>query len=434
MAIRYWLYCIGFLDLLALSIVNPLINIYFNEIGYGPSVIALYSASYGFVQLFSSPYIGHWSDTHGKIGILFICLIFSACGYGFSSMVLDFICFLGLARIFLGFFKHTQNLCRNTLAEVMNDGERTASISQYNSVTVIGVIVGSTASGFLSHFFQLKNAIIVGFLFCLFIFILNAVIVYFYIRPYTKSNVMENNHITNTFNTVSVNAIPNHSQNVPTPVSCFPKRQFLRKNSFVEHLNEINWKVHGGLFVTQFLMAFSVMIYRSSFILGVKHYYPHLSSIYLGYLLSYNAFIGFVVGYGCSFVFSHHFYVNSEEKLQLHAIIMISVAMLILATSNGIYALMIGLAVLVAGTVTSKACGVSVIIKRSDSNDIGKISGLSYSVVSLARCFAPIVAGFLQEYSYAAPACVSFFISLVALVVFYFKVYLFPVRSHVKFD
>ena len=439
MAVEHWLYCIGFFDLFALSIVNPLINVYFNKVGYSPSFIGLYSSVYGLVQLFSSPYIGHWADKHGKIEIFLICLICSGFGYGFSALVLDFVYFVGLTRIYLGFFKHTQNMCRNILAENVNVSKRTKSIGQLNAISAMGVVLGSIVSGILSELIGLKNAISVGYLCCLFVFMLNSIIVYMFIKPYADRN----NDYVSTFADIDSTDVAysnsqvgskssdstNFSSNIPSVSSSLN-----RKNSFFTQVKEIDWETHGGLFVTQFLLAFAVMIYRSSFILGMKHFYPQLTPVEFGYLLSYNSFIGFAFGYTCSFVFAHSSYINNEEKLLLHAILFILAGMLILATSYNIYLLLTGLAVLVIGTVASKASGVSIAMKRCTPGEIGKLSGLNYSLVSLARFIAPVITGFIQEYSYAAPAYVSFFISLVALIIFYFKVYLYPIKCCTKID
>ena len=532
MEVQFWLHCVGCLDLLAVSIVNPLVDVYFSEIGFSPFVTGVYSSSYGFVQLLSSPYVGHLADKHGQISVLFLCLLFSCGGYGFSCLVaLNFVSFLGLTRLFLGFFKHTQRLCRNALAELTDESARTKSMSRYNSLTALGVIIGSSISGFFSELKPLKDATVMGFLFCMFVFLLNTVIVFVFIRPYASQNVVSSTNnvksnstvissastsrssqitqirtvktsksLQNNFTSVattsrslqnsviqnsklqlagksSINSLQNiitsvasttkpslnsifqndelqsagkrslkiFSQNtftsvastsVPSQNSIFQNNelQLGRKSSFIENLEQINWKEHGGLFATQFLLSFSVMLYRSSFILCVKHYHSQLSFTQINYLLSYSNLSVFFVGYYCSWIFSQPVYVNNEEILQLHAIIVLSIAMLILATSNDIYSLFIGLTVMAMATVASKACAIGMVLKRCKSKEIGEMSGLIYSVTSLARLFAPIVAGFVQEYSFAAPPFISLFSLLLTLIIFYFRVYLYPIESHAMID
>ena len=71
------------------------------------------------------------------------------------------------------------------------------------------------------------------------------------------------------------------------------------------------------MFVSRFLLALSVMIYRSSFVLGLLHFYPKFTAVEISFFSSYNAFITFFVGYCCSYVFSHRVYAEKEEKLQV---------------------------------------------------------------------------------------------------------------------
>ena len=71
------------------------------------------------------------------------------------------------------------------------------------------------------------------------------------------------------------------------------------------------------MFVSRFLLALSVMLYRSSFTLGLLHSYPKLTVHEVSYFSSYNAFITFFLGYCCSYLFSLKFYAEKEEKLQV---------------------------------------------------------------------------------------------------------------------
>ena len=54
---------------------------------------------------------------------------------------------------------------------------------------------------------------------------------------------------------------------------------------------------------------------------------------------------------------------------------------------------------------------------------VGKLLGMSSSMVSVARSFGPIAAGLLQEVSFAIPAYFATFISIIGLWVFHSNVY-----------
>lgn len=55
---------------------------------------------------------GHWSDKHGNIDVLTICLVLASIAYASTSFALNNFYILVVIRIFLGVFKHTQDLCR----------------------------------------------------------------------------------------------------------------------------------------------------------------------------------------------------------------------------------------------------------------------------------------------------------------------------------
>nr|CAB3263803.1 major facilitator superfamily domain-containing protein 9 [Phallusia mammillata] len=397
--ICYWLFCIGFVDLFAVSIVFPLVPQHAKELGASPSLIGLFGSIYGAIQLFSSPIIGHLGDDHGRIKILFLCLMVAAIGYGTSSLCVYSLLLLSLLRFVAGIFKHTQDLCRNCLADYSSVGEKTKSVSQFNALSNIGFIIGPSISGLVSKWLGLASAVSLCFLLCGILFILNGAIVWFVIWPLSEQSNTEK--------------------------GATRKAKDNEKNLW-DKMKGIDWKVHQGLFLSRFLFALAVLLYRSSFILGVKQLYPDLTSADVGYLVSYNGFLGFVFGIIIGWVSVHQIYAGNEEKLQMHASIMIPIGFLIISLSPNVIMLLIGLAFLSVGTTSSRACGVVLTTKRSKPDEAGKLLGFSSSMISVARSAAPLVAGIAQEFSFSAPALISLSLSVVALYVYYHKVFMQP--------
>uniref|UniRef100_H2ZF04 Major facilitator superfamily (MFS) profile domain-containing protein n=1 Tax=Ciona savignyi TaxID=51511 RepID=H2ZF04_CIOSA len=365
------------------------------ELGASPSIIGLYGSIYGAIQLFSSPIIGHIGDTHGRIPVLYFCLIIAASGYCISSLVTYSLLLLSLLRFVAGIFKHTQDLCRNCLADIAVKKEKTKAIGQFNALSNIGFIVGPAISGYISNWLGLATGISVCFFLCGVLFFLNAIMVWFILWP----------------NAPSVMVLM--KQNLK-------KRE---EKSLFARIMEIDWKVHSGLLLSRFLAAFAVLIYRSSFVLGVKNLYPHLTPAEVGYLVSYNGTLGLVIGLCIGSVSACTYYAGNEEKMQMHASLLIPVGFAIIAFSNNLSLMMAGMAILVVGTAVSRACGVILTTSRSRPNEAGKLLGLSASILSIARSAGPFVAGIAQEFSFAAPAYVSFVTSVLALLVYYSKVY-----------
>ncbi|XP_009859716.2 major facilitator superfamily domain-containing protein 9 [Ciona intestinalis] len=391
----YWFYFIGFVDLFAVSIVFPLMPQYAKELGASPGLIGLFGSIYGAVQLFSSPVIGHLGDTRGRIPILFMCLLIAAAGYCISSLCIYSLLLLSVLRFMAGIFKHTQDLCRNCLADVAPKGEKTKAVGQLNALSNIGFILGPSISGYISNKLGLATGISICFFLCGLLFIANAGVVWFLVWPNAPS--------------------------VVNPVNQSKKKE--EQKSMWNRIMEIDWKVHSGLFLSRFLAAFAVLIFRSSFVLGLKHFYPYLTPAEVGYLVSYNGTLGLIIGLTIGSVSACKYYAGNEEKMQMHAALIIPVGFAFIAFSNSLIFMMLGMAILVVGTAASRACGVVLTTKRSKPDEAGKLLGLSSSILSIARSAGPFVAGMSQEFSFAAPAYVSFVTSILALLVYYTQVY-----------
>ncbi|XP_076818663.1 major facilitator superfamily domain-containing protein 9-like isoform X2 [Clavelina lepadiformis] len=398
---------------MAASMIVPLLPLHVENLGFSPSVVGLFGSIYGATQLFSSPWIGHLGDRDGRISVLLRCLFLSSAVYLSSSFFNNEIFFLLIARVLLGMFKHTQDLCRNCLADAALASKRTKVIGFFNSLSSIGVIIGPSISGLISNKVGLDKTIPICFVLCGCLFALNFCIVRLahWLNPKARQDV-EDDVITATHDDYDViNAT--HDGNSSDK----------NLGGFFQELRKINWNVHASLLLSRLLLSFAVILYRSSFVLGLKHFYPDMSSAWISVLISYNGFVGFIVGFSVSSLFDHKYYAGNEEKLQMHAIVFVVVGLLLVTLAPSIPFLMVSLVVLTIGTATSRACEVALTTKVARPNEVGKLLGMSSSMVSVARSAGPIMAGLLQEVSFALPAYFATFISIIGLWVFHSKVY-----------
>ncbi|KAM9212275.1 major facilitator superfamily domain-containing protein 9 isoform 1-T1 [Dugong dugon] len=95
------LYLVGFLDLFGVSMVVPLLSLHVKSLGASPTVAGIVGSTYGILQLFSSTFVGCWSDVVGKRSALLTCILSSALGYlllGASTSVFLFV----VARVPVG--------------------------------------------------------------------------------------------------------------------------------------------------------------------------------------------------------------------------------------------------------------------------------------------------------------------------------------------
>ncbi|XP_023589605.1 major facilitator superfamily domain-containing protein 9 isoform X2 [Trichechus manatus latirostris] len=61
--------------------VVPLLSLHVKSLGASPTVAGIVGSTYGILQLFSSTFVGCWSDVVGKRSALLTCILSSALGY-----------------------------------------------------------------------------------------------------------------------------------------------------------------------------------------------------------------------------------------------------------------------------------------------------------------------------------------------------------------
>lgn len=69
------LYLAIFLDLLAVSMIVPLVATMNKRVPMDPITFGVIGSAYGFAQFFSGPLLGHLSDLHGRKSILMLSFV-----------------------------------------------------------------------------------------------------------------------------------------------------------------------------------------------------------------------------------------------------------------------------------------------------------------------------------------------------------------------
>ncbi|KAK7068976.1 transporter activity protein [Halocaridina rubra] len=148
--IQYLIYTLGFLDLLGVSLILPLILPRVKNLGVSHFAAGAITSIYGAIQLFSSPAVGRWSDMWGRRPVILVCLFATAVSYvvlGASQSLYIII----IGRVIAGIFKHSQTLCRALLADVTPSEDRSRVFGTFNATSSMGFIVGPMLGGHLSE-------------------------------------------------------------------------------------------------------------------------------------------------------------------------------------------------------------------------------------------------------------------------------------------
>lgn len=377
---RISVFVIGFLDLLAVSLVIPALPVYLKSFGTSSTLRGVISSIYGALQLISSPVVGKWGDNVGRMKVLSICLLICAASYLSLAFFMQHLIWISVLRVIPGLFKHTQDISRCVLLEERKTSKNEV-IGMFNAIASIGFIIGPTVHGHVVGRFGLENGFFISCVMCNFIFLVNFCItrtVQFSCDAAKTSTKLEEN------NGVKCSEITNGRANCNATKAKF--------SAF-----------HKGVFASRFFLSLGVMMFRSSFVLWLVDCHPTMSSTTIGYILSFNGFLGLICGFLIGPVSKLAFYKDVEEKMHFHASVLLVVSFTLLLVSSNLWIVLVILTMVTMSTSVLRVCGVVLCVKHLSKDDIGRVHGLGSSVISIARFAAPLLVGLLQEISFSAP-------------------------------
>ncbi|KAF2986371.1 hypothetical protein EK904_003635 [Melospiza melodia maxima] len=151
--------------------VVPLMNLHIKSLGASHTVAGIIGSLYGIMQLFTSTFVGCWSDIVGRRYSLLACILLSALGYfllGNSTTVFLF----AISRILVGIFKHTLSISKALLSDLVSERDRPLVMGRFNAASSVGFILGPVVGGYLAEF---KGGFYQTAFICASIFLLNGV-------------------------------------------------------------------------------------------------------------------------------------------------------------------------------------------------------------------------------------------------------------------
>ena len=349
------IFMVVFIDLLGFSLILPLLPYYARTFNANSVVTGLLVASYAAMQLVGAPLLGRFSDTYGRRPILLVSIFGTFLGFlllGFANTLW----MLFASRIIDGITGGNLSVAQAYISDVTDAKSRAKGLGMIGAAFGFGFIIGPVTGGILSQWGYAVPAFAAAGL-----SLLNLTLVAAWLPESLTAE--KRAHLDQKKTALSLSAL----------------------------LRALKRPFTGSLLITRFVFGLAFAIFQSIFSLYALNRF-NLSAAETGYVLTYVGVLsvitqGFLVGRLTSRI--------REDILIVASVMVMSLSLLGWALAPSLWVLLVILA------PTSLSGGLlntllsSTLTKSVVPQEIGGILGLSASVESLTRVFAPTLGGVL---------------------------------------
>ncbi|NXL97552.1 MFSD9 protein, partial [Tyrannus savana] len=401
-----------FQDLFGVSMVVPLMNLHIKSLGASHTVAGIIGSLYGVMQLFSSTFVGCWSDIVGRQYSLLACILLSALGYfllGTSTTVLLF----AISRVPVGIFKHTLSISKALLSDLVSERDRPLVMGRFNAASSVGFILGPVVGGYLA---ELEGGFYQTSFICASIFLLNGGLVW--MLPWNEENTANREHQDKGTNSFSAKA--NHDLHLKSAAN----RTVTNNNVFqspwiqvatvLKKIKEIACSNLWDIFLVRFLMSVAILLYYSNFTLALEERFG-VKPLFSGYLTSYSSALGVLAG--CLLGPITRLYQHNTYRILLHSSTFTCTLILLYASALNIWMVILSSTFLAFSTTVGRTCIIDLELTIGGNEASGTLLGVGQSVTSVGRIVAPLLSGIAQEFSPCGPPSLAVGLALVAILI-----------------
>jgi len=382
-----------FIDLLGFSLILPLLPYYAETFQASEFVTGLLVASYAAAQLIGAPVLGRLSDRFGRRPLLLASIFGTLVGFlllGFANTLW----MLFAARVIDGFTGGNLSIAQAYITDVTDAKDRSKGLGMIGAAFGLGFIIGPVTGGLLSQFGYGVPAFVAAAM-----SFANLALIYFWLPE-------------------SLTAEKRASTTDKKPAVTLGALLTALKRPFT-----------GSLLVTRFFFGLAFAIFQTIFSLYALAKF-NLTAAQTGYVLTYVGVLsvitqGFLVG-------------RITAKFREDILIVACVGLMAVSLVGWAIAPSV-LVLLVILTPTALSGGIlntllsSTLTKAVAPQEVGGILGLSASVESATRIFAPVIGGaLLQQVGPWAPGVFGALVMACVFTYVYVKIYNHPVVFTLK--
>jgi DHA1 family tetracycline resistance protein-like MFS transporter len=370
------IFLIVLVDILALTIILPLLPFFAERLGATPLIVGLIVSSYAACQLVSGPILGQLSDRFGRKPLLLLSQVGTCAGLLLLANATTLAMVL-VARMIDGFTAGNLSIAQAYISDVTEPKDRAKAFGVIGVAFGLGFLVGPAFSGFLSQ--------------------------YGYSYPIYAAAALSGLSILATYALLPSGAPPTAADAASDPGQApaqAPERR-LGVLSWGRYAGFFRVPELGGILAQFFLFTFSFALFTSGFALFAERRFSHDGMPFgpkeVGYVFAFSGLLGIILQGG---LIGRLVAAIGERKVVLIGFAASAIGYALLALSHEVPLLLVAAAFGAIGNSALRPALTSLVTRKAGRHQQGAALGLTQSFMSVSQIVAPMPAGFLIGHLY----------------------------------